>query len=82
MTPVTFKDKKSRHFKKSQVHSADSRNIDINPLKNQQRGKHKETDQWKKPKILETDPHKYIPLTLDQGAKLISGKRKEYGSQT
>lgn len=72
MTPVTFKDKKSRHFKKSQVHSADSRNIDINPLNNQQRGKHKETDQWKKPKILETDPHidiEYFTQVLSQEEK-------------
>ena len=33
MTPSTFKDKKPRHLRKSQVHSALFRNVDMNPFK-------------------------------------------------
>ena len=52
MSSSTFKDKKPRYLKKSQVHSADVRNMDMNLYKTWQRGKSKQTSQDKKTKIL------------------------------
>ena len=39
MTPSAFEDKKPRHLKKFQVHSALFRNTDMNPFKTRQRQK-------------------------------------------